>query len=38
LKNNEKINEIRQLSLDGKGKDFWEDAEGVVWFKDSIGT
>jgi hypothetical protein len=30
----EKINEIWQLILDGKGKDFWEDAEGVVWFKD----
>jgi hypothetical protein len=32
----EKINEIRQLILDGKGKDFREDAEGVVWFKDSL--
>jgi hypothetical protein len=29
----EKINEIRQLILDGKGKDFLEDAEGVVWSK-----
>ena len=29
-KNDEKINEIRQLILDGKGKDFREDAEGVV--------
>jgi predicted NACHT family NTPase len=35
-KNGEKINEIRQLILDGKGKDFWEDAEGVVWFKDRL--
>jgi hypothetical protein len=35
-KNNEKINEIRQLILDGKGKDFREDAEGVVWFKDKL--
>ena len=32
-KNDEKINKIRQLILDGKGKDFWEDVEGVVWFK-----
>jgi hypothetical protein len=35
-KNEEKINEIRQLILDGKGKDFQEDAEGVVWFKDRL--
>jgi hypothetical protein len=35
-KNDEKINEIRQLTLDGKGKDFWEDVEGVVWFKDRV--
>jgi hypothetical protein len=33
-KNDEKINEIWQLILDGKGKDFQEDEEGVVWFKD----
>jgi hypothetical protein len=32
----EKINEIRQLILDGKGKDFYEDMEGVVWFKDRL--
>jgi hypothetical protein len=32
----EKINEIRQLIIDGKGKDFREDAEGVVWFKDRL--
>jgi hypothetical protein len=32
-KDDEKINEIQQLILDGKGKDFREDVEGVVWFK-----
>ena len=32
----EKINEIRQLIIDGKGPDFREDAEGVVWFKDRL--
>jgi hypothetical protein len=35
-KDDEKINEIRQLIIDGKGLDFREDAEGVVWFKDSL--
>jgi hypothetical protein len=30
----EKINEIRQPIIDGKGPDFREDAEGVIWFKD----
>jgi hypothetical protein len=35
-KNDEKINEIWQLILDGKGKHFREDAEGVVWFKDRL--
>jgi hypothetical protein len=35
-KNDEKINEIWQLILDGKGEDFREDAEGVVWFKDRL--
>jgi hypothetical protein len=35
-KDDEKINEIRQLILDGKDKDFQEDAEGVVWFKDRL--
>jgi hypothetical protein len=35
-KNDEQINEIRQLVLDGKGKDFQEDGEGVVWFKDRL--
>jgi hypothetical protein len=34
-KDDEKINEIRQLIIDGKVKDFREDAEGGVWFKDS---
>jgi hypothetical protein len=33
-KDYEKINEIRQMIIDGKGKDFREDAERVVWFKD----
>jgi hypothetical protein len=37
-KDDEKINEIRQLILDGKGKDFREDAEGVIWFKDRLGV
>ena len=32
----EKMNEIRQLIIDGKGLDFCEDAEGVVWFKDRL--
>jgi hypothetical protein len=35
-KDDEKINEIRQLIIDGKGRDFREDAEGVVWFKDRL--
>ena len=35
-KEDEKINEIRQLIIDGKGPDFREDAEGVVWFKDRL--
>jgi hypothetical protein len=35
-KEDEEINEIRQLIIDGKGKDFREDAEGVVWFKDKL--
>jgi hypothetical protein len=35
-KEDEKINEIRQLIIDGKGKDFHEDVEGVVWFKDRL--
>jgi hypothetical protein len=34
--NDEKINEIWQLILDGKDKDFREDAEGIVWFKDRL--
>jgi hypothetical protein len=36
-KDDEKINEIQQLIIDGKGKDFRvEDAEGVVCFKDRL--
>jgi hypothetical protein len=35
-KNDEKISEIRYLVLEGRGKDFWEDAEGVIWFKDRL--
>jgi hypothetical protein len=35
-KDDEKINEIPQLIIDGKGLDFCEDAEGVVWFKDRL--
>jgi hypothetical protein len=35
-KDDEKINDIRQLVIDGKGSDFREDAEGVVWFKDRL--
>jgi hypothetical protein len=35
-KNDEKINEIWQLILKGRGKDFQEDAEGVVWFKNRL--
>jgi hypothetical protein len=35
-KDDEKINEIRQLIIDGKCPDFREDAEGVVWFKDRL--
>jgi hypothetical protein len=32
----EKINEIQQLIIDGKGKDFREDTEGVIWFNDRL--
>ena len=35
-KDDEKINKIRQLIIDGKGLDFHEDAEGVLWFKDRL--
>jgi hypothetical protein len=35
-KNDEKINEIRQLILEGRGKDFRKDTEGAVWFKDRL--
>jgi hypothetical protein len=32
-KGDEKINKIHQLILEGRGKDFREDVEGVIWFK-----
>jgi hypothetical protein len=35
-KDDEKINEIRWRIIEGKGPDFHEDAEGVVWFKDRL--
>ena len=35
-RNDEKISEIRRLIVDGRGKDFREDAEGVIWFKDRL--
>jgi hypothetical protein len=35
-KDDAKINEIRQLMIDGKGPDFREVVEGVVWFKDRL--
>jgi hypothetical protein len=35
-KNDEKIIEIWQLILQGRGKDFQEDVEGVIWFKDRL--
>jgi hypothetical protein len=35
-KNDEKISEIRRLILDGRGKDFREEAECVIWFKDRL--
>jgi hypothetical protein len=35
-KDDEKSNEIWQLIIDGKGKDFREDTEGVVCFKDRL--
>jgi hypothetical protein len=35
-KDDEKINKIRQLIIDGKGPNFREDAEGMVWFKDRL--
>jgi hypothetical protein len=36
-KDDEKINEIRQLIIDGKGMDFREDTKGAIRFKDSVG-
>jgi hypothetical protein len=35
-KDDEMINEIRQLIIDEKGPEFCEDTEGVVWFKDRL--
>jgi hypothetical protein len=35
-KDDEKINEIRQLIMEGKCPDLREDAEGLVWFKDRL--
>jgi hypothetical protein len=35
-KDDEKINEIWHLIIYGKGPDFHEDAEGVVWFNDRL--
>jgi hypothetical protein len=35
-KDDEKISEIQQLILEGIGKDFREDAEGVIWLKDRL--
>jgi hypothetical protein len=35
-KDDENINEIRQLFIDGKDKDFHADEEGLVWFKDRL--
>jgi hypothetical protein len=35
-RDDEKINEIQQLIIDGKDPNFREDAEGVVWFKDRL--
>jgi hypothetical protein len=35
-KDDEKINEIRQLIINGKGPDFREDVEGVIWFKHRL--
>jgi hypothetical protein len=35
-KDDENINKIRQLILEGRGKDFREDEKGVIWFKDRL--
>jgi hypothetical protein len=35
-KDDGKINEIRQLIIDGKGKEFRGDAEDIVWFKNRL--
>jgi hypothetical protein len=35
-KDDEKISKICRLISEGKGKDFQEDVEGVIWFKDQL--
>jgi hypothetical protein len=35
-KDDDKIDEIWQMILEGRGKDFREDAEDVIWFKDRL--
>ena len=35
-KDDENINKIWQLILEGRGKEFREDEEGVIWFKDRL--
>jgi hypothetical protein len=35
-RNDEKINEVWHLILEGRGKDFREDVEGMTWFKDLL--
>jgi hypothetical protein len=35
-KDDKKINEIQQLIIDGKGLDFREDVQGVIWFKHRL--
>jgi hypothetical protein len=32
----EKIKEIREQIAQGKGKEFHEDADGTVWYKDRL--
>jgi hypothetical protein len=35
-KDDENLNKIQEMILEGRGKDFREDAEGVIWFKDRL--
>jgi hypothetical protein len=35
-KNDEKINEIRQLIIEGRGKEFQADTDCTIWFKDQL--